>query len=607
MKSTIITFLLALLWLTSGYAEVIDLKEQDKQLVVHSSIEILEDPAGTLDLNDVLHSKSNKEFTPPGKEYFSLGFTDSVYWYRFTINNTTATPQQRLLVLRTAWIDSVELYIPSFDDSYQRKLMGDNLPFEEREFNHHQFISGLNIPPGESIYLMRISTPKPFMTPLFLWEPDAFNHFEWSYAAYYGAIFGSLLLMFFYNGIIYFSIRDRRYLYYCLYLAMFFIMNFTYSGFSYQYLWPEATHWTSWSYNLFVYLFQISGLLFAISFLNSRKRMPLLHRILISYIALLLAAPLLTFLTANELLYNILAIYSVFLYSPLVAFAGLLALFKGFRAARFFVIASLASLIGAFFTALTVAGILPYSFITFHAVELGLLIDMVLLSLAMADRINLMNIEKEVAQQRAIDKELISKTLLQQAKLNLEETVELRTAELVQAKETAEKLARIDKLTGVSNRRAFEEQAAIEYTRAKRNSRLLSVILFDVDNFKTINDTFGHKMGDTVLRNVANLAQMIIRDIDRLGRVGGEEFAILLPETGIEQATEVAERIRQKMMSTCIEIEGRQLSYTSSFGVATLEPGHLSLEEALRNADSAMYRSKRNGRNLVTTWTDNSA
>lgn len=603
MRFTFIPFFLALLWLSPGRADVIILNELDDRQVVHSSIEFLEDKAGTLNLEDVVNGPAKNSFTSPGEDYFSLGFTNSAYWYRFTINNITPNAMQRLLVLRTAWIDSVDIYLPSADGSYQNKLMGDWLPFQEREFNHHHFINSLVIPPGESVYLMRISTPKPFMTPLFLWEPQAFNRVEWSSAAYYGMIFGSILIMFLYNGIIYFSIRDRRYLYYCLYLVMFFIMNFTYNGFSYQYLWPDSTRWASWSYCLFVYLFQISGLLFAISFLNSRKRMPRLHRVLQAYIVLLLAAPLLTFLAGNELMFNKLAIYSIFMYSPLIAYAGLLALLTGFRAARFFIIASLASLVGAFFTALTVAGLLPYSFVSFHAVEFGLMIDMVLLSLAMADRINLMSIEKEAAQQRAIAKDKISRNLLQQAKENLEETVERRTAQLVQAKETAELMARIDKLTGVFNRRAFEEQAAAEYTRAKRHGHPLTVILLDIDNFKAINDTYGHKIGDSVLCNVAELAQKGIREIDYLGRIGGEEFAILLPETEVAQATEIAERIRHKMMTTSTNIEGHQIHYTSSFGVAPLESSHASLEKALRNADNAMYRSKREGRNLVTTWT----
>lgn len=602
MKLIFITFLLALFWPPSGHSEVMILNDLNNRLIVHSTIEILEDRTGTLELEDVINGPKRNDFISPGENYFSLGFTESTYWYRFTIDNITPDTHHRLLVLRSPWIDSVELFLPEADGSYQRKLFGDWLPFYEREIIHHQFINSLMIPPGKSTYLMRISTPKPFMTPLFLWKPDAFNQFEWSYATYYGVIFGSLLIMFLYNGIIYISIRDRRYLYYCLYLAMFFLMNFTYNGFSYQYLWPESTRWTSWSYCLFVYLFQVSGLLFVISFLNSRKRLPQLHRILILYIALLLAAPILTFLTGNELLYNKLSIYSVFLYSPLIAYAGLLALLSGFRAARFFIIASMASLVGAFFTALTVAGLLPYSFIAYHAVEFGLLVDMVLLSLAMADRINLMNIEKEAAQQRAMDKELISKNLLLQAKQNLEETVERRTAELIQAKETAEMMARIDKLTGVSNRRAFEEHSTAEYTRARRHDHPLAVILFDIDNFKTINDTFGHKTGDVVLCQTTELVLNMIREIDMLGRIGGEEFAILLPKTAIDQATEIAERIRQKMMTTPIETEGHEISYTSSFGVACLEPDHVSLEQALRNADRAMYTSKRNGRNRVTTW-----
>ena len=594
---------ISLLSLPFAHADVVLLNDSGEKQAIHESIELLEDPAGSLQIADVTKRSIAEKFKKPGSDYFSLGFTESAYWYRFTVENPYATNQKRLLLLRTPWIDQVDLYIPIADGAYQHRRMGDKLPFKQREIEHHQFISTLEVPPGTSAYLMRIYTPKPFMTPLFLMEPVTFIQTEWMRVAYYGVIFGSLFIMLLYNGIIYFSIRDRRYLFYCLYLASFFIMNFSYNGFSYQFLWPESPDWTRWSYSLSIYLFQITGLLFAISFLSSRTRMPKLHKLIRLYILFLLTAPLLTFLSGNDLLFNKLAIYSIFLYSPLIALAGLLALLSGFRAARFFVIASLASLGGAFFTAMTVAGFLSYSFISYHAVEFGLLIDMALLSLAMADRINLMNIEREIVQQRAMDREHAANSALQQAKQGLEIIIEKRTAELTQAKNKAEKMARVDVLTGASNRRAFEESAAAEFSRSRRHETHLSLFLFDIDNFKTINDTYGHSAGDAVIRHAAKLSREEVREIDTVGRVGGEEFAILLPETSLAQALEIAERIQQKMMKSIIESNGREIRYTASFGVASLEPEHDSLETAIQNADAAMYISKRSGRNRVTCWT----
>jgi diguanylate cyclase (GGDEF)-like protein len=594
--------LLTLFWvMPAGAGEIVISDAVDRQFV-HSSIELLEDRKGVLWLEDVTSGASSSGFHDAGENYFSLGFSHSVYWYRFTLNNPYPQSRTRILGLDVAWLDKVELYIPEPSGAYKKIEMGDQLPFDQRAISHHHFLNKLTIPPGSTTYLMRVKTSDPFMTPITLRAPADFDEQEWKLGVYYGAFYGALLMMFLYNGIIFLSIRDRRYFFYCLFLASFLLMNFSYNGFAYQYLWPGATQWVNWSYGVFIALFQITGLLFAISFLNPRKRMPRIYTAMTALILFLITVLPLSYYFGLRVLYNMAPIYAIFVYAPLVALAGILALLQGFRAARFFVLASLATLVGAFISALTVAGFLPYSFLTFHAVEFGLLADMILLSLAMADRINLARIEREIVLQRAMDKELAAKDLMYQATESLEQTVAHRTEDLLAAKEEAEQLARIDVLTGIANRRAFQEIAREEYTRTQRHNRDLAVIVFDLDHFKHINDSFGHQAGDLVINHAARLATDTVREIDTVGRTGGEEFAILLPETDIVQAEEIAERLRDQMERSLVIEDDREISYTSSFGLALVEEGDDSTDLALKRADVALYASKNAGRNRVTIW-----
>ena len=587
MRSLLI-ILVTLFWVVPAGAGELVISDSVDYQYVHSSIEILEDKKGILALEDVTSGTASMGFHDAGEDYFGLGFTKSVYWYKFTLNNPYPQSRVRILSLDAAWLDNVELYVATPAGAYERIVMGDQLPFEQRTISHHHFLNKLVVPPGSTSYLLRVNTSDPFMTPITLRAPADFDEREWLQGVYYGMFYGGLLIMLLYNGIIFLSIRDRRYFFYCLYLAAFFLMNFSYNGFAYQYLWPDSPRWANYSYGLFINLFQITGMLFAFSFLNPRKRMPHMYSVMKGFLAFLIIAPPLTYLIGDRVFYNMVPIYSIFIYSPLVALAGIVALLKGFRAARFFVLASLATLVGAFFSALTVSGFLPYSFLTFHAVEFGLLADMVLLSLAMADRINLTHIKQEGIQQRAKD--------------TLEQKVALRTQDLLEAKEEAERLARIDGLTGVANRRSFQEIAREEYTRAHRHNRDLAVIVFDLDHFKHINDSFGHQAGDLVINHAAKLATDAVREIDTVGRMGGEEFAILLPETDSGQAAEIAERLRDQMERSLVSDDGRETSYTASFGIAQVEDGDITTESALKRADMAMYATKNSGRNRVTIW-----
>lgn len=166
--------------------------------------------------------------------------------------------------------------------------------------------------------------------------------------------------------------------------------------------------------------------------------------------------------------------------------------------------------------------------------------------------------------------------------------------------EELERQAHIDFLTGISSRGYFMQQAEQELTRTVRYNCNLSIFMLDIDHFKKINDTYGHKCGDLVLKKLAATCQQVLREVDIIGRIGGEEFAILLPETDKEQAIEVAERLREAIGNAEVAIEnGLPVRFTASIGVTSLTGEDKNMDVLLNIADKALYQAKNAGRNKV--------
>ncbi len=156
-----------------------------------------------------------------------------------------------------------------------------------------------------------------------------------------------------------------------------------------------------------------------------------------------------------------------------------------------------------------------------------------------------------------------------------------------------------DHLTGIANRRTFFDAAELELLRWRRAPRPLSLLMIDADHFKRINDRHGHAAGDAVLRNLAGLLTHTFRQIDVAARIGGEEFAVLLPSTPLGPALGVAERLRKSVADAVVPYESQTLRYTISVGVATMDDEVDDLGMLLKRADKALYAAKAAGRNLV--------
>jgi diguanylate cyclase (GGDEF)-like protein len=184
---------------------------------------------------------------------------------------------------------------------------------------------------------------------------------------------------------------------------------------------------------------------------------------------------------------------------------------------------------------------------------------------------------------------------------HLAEVVEQRTAQLQAANIRLEALSRFDPLTGLANRRHFDELKELEFNRALRHHQPLSVLMCDIDFFKLYNDTYGHAMGDQCLRDVAlTMSALFSRSGELVARLGGEEFAVLLPGQVREQAAASAERLRELLANQKLPHSASQVSpyVTLSIGVAELDPATMErFDQLLQSADKALYRAKSQGRN----------
>jgi len=173
-------------------------------------------------------------------------------------------------------------------------------------------------------------------------------------------------------------------------------------------------------------------------------------------------------------------------------------------------------------------------------------------------------------------------------------------SERYQLEEELRRLAMVDSLTGVANRRHFEEMGERELSRLGRVKDPLCLLLLDADHFKRINDRHGHHVGDIVLRRIAEICTRQIRTVDAIGRLGGEEFGLLLPNTALEGAHVMAERIRRAIAAERIVVDNDMIRVTVSIGGTEVDPCETTIKAAMQRADEAMYRAKQEGRNRVS-------
>lgn len=386
---------------------------------------IVADGEGRLSADDVLALPADAG-SAADSAMASFGFSGTTYWFSLALANPAPTPQHRLLAFEPTWLDDIEVTLVGPDGSRRILRGGDTLPFGARALPHRQINFDIDLPPGRSRLLVRTQTRDPFLVAMSLWERGAFHRADADAALYFGVLYGAMGALLLFNLVLFFSVRERIYAAYVTYLAAFAATHATYNGHAYGLLWPGAPAWGNWAHSTFIYLFVLAGLFFTISFLELRTLMPAAYRQARAFFAVVLASFAASAIFGGYRLHVMSSILWVVIYSPFVLWLGMGSFRAGNRAARYFLTATAAGFIGAFVTAVTVSGFVPYSAYGYRAVDVGMLVDAVLLSLALADRLRLARAEADRAKAELIE---AGRSYARQ----LEETVEQRTHELSEA------------------------------------------------------------------------------------------------------------------------------------------------------------------------------
>lgn len=512
-------------------------------------LELLEDPTGKLDFAAV---QSSAAFKPVPSKGANIGFSHSAWWVRLTLDNTQARDVQPLLRQDYPLIDNIDLFQMQRDGSWKHTRTGDLRDFSSREFAHRDFLFALDLPAAtQRTYYLRFASSGPIDISLGLYEQHALIGTLSREQLAYGAYYGGFIVLVLYNFFIFLVVRDRAFFYYLLYAVSYGLYFSVFNGLSFQFLWPGSPVWGNQSLLVLLAASLVFGLQFTRKFLDSPGNSPRMDKVAVALQLLALVGLLASFLLPYSALILPLALLTV-LVTVTILMLGSLGLLAGYRPARYFMIAWALLLLGVLVYMFKTFGLLPHNMFTQNGFQVGSLCEMVLLSLALASRVNEM-----------------------------------------------QRQSRTDSLTKLFNRRFFDERVAFEFDRSLRSRSPISLLVADIDHFKEFNDKHGHERGDEVLKTVARQLREGVRSRDIVCRYGGEEFALILPGMDGAQATALAESLRKTIEEAGLS-DG---SITISIGVASPNDQVIhTVGELFRAADSALYRAKAQGRNCVVRF-----
>lgn len=552
---------------------------------------VLEDPSGRLSLADV--SQAGHPWRALNSPDPNFGYSRSAFWLKVELVNEHVPQRDWLLGLRYPLLDFLDVYVVPTQGAVTHHATGDRRRFDSRPLDDRNFFFPFQLPPGERVTLyLRVQGQGSLQAPLVLTTPAAWQQTIGREHVLQGMYAGALLAMFLYNVLLYVSLRTRSYLYYITYLALFGLTQMVFNGMAFQYLWPDLPDWGNRAAPFFMGLSGWILTQFSRDFLALPIHWPAADRVVritlwifggvaVASLWMDYAIPIRVGTTAS--------ILAPFLH--LVITAEMLR--RGHRQALYFLAAFGGLLVGVTLAAMQAYSLVKASVLTEYGLQIGSVLEITLLSFALAHRLKLAQETNERLQ------------LAHAAEL--EERVQARTADLdramhklTEANTRLQALTVRDALTGLHNRQFLNERLPDLWRQAQRWHQTLSVLMIDVDHFKQVNDRYGHAAGDEALRLVAStLARHLGRPGDLAVRYGGEEFLAVLPQTNLEGASHIAENLRLSVENLVCRVGQDLIPLTVSIGVAQAKPGHTThrVEDLLHEADQLLYQAKRSGRN----------
>jgi len=427
LKKNIIKIIVLLLtYHHSRSQELTIYKNQDDVTIVKSLF--YEDKESSLIADDIL--KLDSEFKVVKNEVGNLGVAESSFWVKFKVKNITN--KEILLEYAYPFMDKVHFYVVDENKAKLTVRIGDSYPFYSRKYNSPNYLFDLNLRKGEEkTFLLEIKSTEQVMLPLTITSKDSIVESSIRNNVIFGVYAGIFFIMIMYNIFVYISIKDRNYLFYVLHTIFVGLIQSTFLGYSFKFLWPNMTWFATKSTVLFTCLVSIVGIIFMLNFIKVRKYTPRFFHVYYFFIALYILIIIGDMAGLSSISYQIMQPTQTLIAFTILANAIIISR-KGYRPAKFYLLAWSSLMVGIILFFLKDFGILPYNSITVNAMPTGAVIEVTLLSLALADRINILKKEKELARERELAALQENERIIIEQNENLEEKVRLRTEELNQ-------------------------------------------------------------------------------------------------------------------------------------------------------------------------------
>ncbi|MDR7192886.1 sensor domain-containing diguanylate cyclase [Luteimonas terrae] len=529
---------------------------------------------------------------PDGVDAF--GFQRGTFWFHARVVNREVHEPRWMLVQEYPLSDEVDLHVRYADGRVLHFAGGDHRPFASRAVRYRHPNFSFELPVGEPVdLLVRVRSQSSMQVPLQLYTPKAFTEVSRDAQLAIGLYYGIMLALFFYNLVLWLSLRDASYFWYLCHVSAFGLVLFTLNGLGFEYLWPHAPWMADHMVPISICLALVAMLQFSRTFLELPRRWPHGNVLLLALMAFFVLFGIASIWLPLRISTPV-ASRAVLVGVVGIVIATIVVLRRGYAPASLLLLAWSMFLLGTAAFTLLAFGLLPKNFATEYGVQIGSALEMLLLSIALGHRY------------AALRQENLRITA--EANLRLERKVAQRTQEvrsaLLRLEDAHARLrdsSRRDGLTGLYNRSWFREAFRDLAQQAKHSGTPLAVLMIDLDHFKSINDRHGHLAGDDCLRWAARCIGRILRPHDALlARFGGEEFVVAIPDCGLAEAGVIAEAIRYQLGDEACPSGQTRIRVTASIGVHVLDPqADTDLDDVLGSADCALYAAKANGRDCV--------
>ncbi|WP_345291577.1 diguanylate cyclase [Kangiella marina] len=528
----------------------------------------------------------------PESKRNNRGFTEHVIWMKLQFKNSEDEAKRFILEYIDPAIKTLDVYYKSSSElEYNHQNFTYSNPSATRPVSFYRPAFALEAPASDTVdvYLRMFpgdDFPMHSFTEMLIWHEKPFyksTHVEL-------ILMSILLCVEIFMGIatllIYFSSKDKVFLYYSVFAFSAASLFAAFGG-----LWPYLIATESYELRMVVLqisLCQMAAIVFVQYFLKTKEHMPLVHKMMTAVVGICLVGLILN-LAGYPYLSRIIIDYTAIGYFALIPI-GLYSHKKGVPHSLLFTSSWIVFIMGMVLASARLRGYIVDSSVAKWLIFYGGFIEIFLLSTIMYLRFRDLQKEK-------VDVERRYRRHLEKAAEELKRQVDEKTKQLKLAKQQAEQDARIDILTQLTNRRAFIEIANQHIELAAQNiDKSLYLAIIDVDHFKKVNDTYGHNVGDFVLKAVSDTLLENVRNVDLVSRLGGEEFSVIVEAENEQTALQMVERLRAAVEAKTVKVQGHTINVTISIGMASWYANQ-SLDSLMSAADEALYTAKRKGRN----------